>query len=81
MERPDQSEFGIKSKTGELYMLTKQERILTSEVIKRTLSTAAGREFLVGRFGEEGLKTALTLLKEMGVEVGKSEGGEEKTPS
>jgi hypothetical protein len=81
MNKPDQSEFGIKSKTGELYMLSKQERILTSAVIKRTLATAAGREFVVGRFGEEGLKTALSLLKEMGVEVGKSEGAEERTSS
>lgn len=49
MGRHDQSEFGIKTKTGELYLLTKKERILTPEVLRRTLATAAGREFLLER--------------------------------
>jgi len=69
-----QSEFGIRGETGELYMLTKKERILTIEILKRTLATETGREFLIERFGKEGLKTALGLLQEMGVQISKQLG-------
>ena len=71
MKKGDQSEFGLRKETGELYMLTKKERMLTIEILKLTLATAAGREFLVERFGKEGLKIATSLLEEMGAEIGK----------
>jgi len=74
MRKDDQPEFGVKTETGELYMLNKKERILTIEVLRLTLATAAGREFLVERFGKEGLKIAASLLKEMGVEAEKTQG-------
>lgn len=56
-------------------MLTKQERILTIEILKMTLATETGREFLIERFGKEGLKTAAGLLEEMGVQVGGQQRG------
>ena len=43
MKKKDQSDVGIRGETGELYMLNKKERILTIEVLKRILATAAGR--------------------------------------
>jgi hypothetical protein len=72
MKKNNHSEFGIRSETGEIYMLTKQERILTIEILKLTLATAAGREFVIERFGKEGIKTAAGLLEEMGVEATKT---------
>jgi dihydrodipicolinate synthase/N-acetylneuraminate lyase len=65
----NQPGFGIRGETGEIYMLTKKERILTIEVLKMALATAAGRQFLTERFGKEGLKTAAGLLEEMGVQI------------
>jgi hypothetical protein len=38
-----------------------------------TLATKTGREFLIERFGKEGLKTAAGLLEEMGVQVGRQQ--------
>jgi len=55
-------------------MLDKKERILTIEVLKLALATPAGIEFLVERFGKEGLKIAATLLEEMGAEAEKPKG-------
>ena len=79
MKKEDQSDVGIRGETGELYMLNKKERILTIQVIKRILATAAGREFVVRRFGEEGLKIAATLLEEMGVQISQNQ-KEKKKP-
>jgi hypothetical protein len=73
VKRNDESELGIRRETGEIYMLNKKERLLTMEILKLTLATAAGREFLVERFGKEGLKTAAGLLEEMGVQVGRQQ--------
>jgi len=64
----------IRGETGEIYMLTKMERILTIETLKLPLATAAGRQFLVERFGKEGLKTAAGLLEEMGVQINEHHG-------
>jgi len=75
LKKNNQSDFGIRSETGEIYMLTKQERILTIEILKMTLATETGREFLIKRFGKEGLKTAAGLLEEMGVQVGRQQRG------
>lgn len=73
MKKNNQSEFGIRSETGEIYMLTKKERILTIEILKLTLATAAGRGFLIERFGKEGLKIAAGLLEEMGVQISRDQ--------
>jgi hypothetical protein len=79
VKRNNQSEFGIRSETGEIYMLTKNERILTIEILKLTLATAAGREFVVERFGKEGLKVAVGLLQEMGVQINEPKERKPKT--
>ena len=81
MKKDDQAEYGLRKETGELYMLNKKERILTLEILKLTLASAAGREFLVERFGKEGLKTATKLLEEMGVQVGETQAQGRRTPS
>ena len=81
MKKDNESDFGIRSKTGEIYMLTKKERILTIEILKMTLATETGREFLIERFGKEGLKTAAGLLEEMGVQVGRQQGERKKLVS
>lgn len=69
MKRRNQFDFGIRSETGEVYMLSKKERILTIEVLKMALATEGGREFLLERFGQEGLERALSLLEAMGVQI------------
>jgi len=74
MKKDDQTEFGLHGETGELYMLNKQERTLTIEVLKLTLATTAGREFLKERFGREGIQIAANLLEEMGIKLGNSAG-------
>jgi hypothetical protein len=79
VKKNDQHEFGIRSETGEIYMLNKKERILTIEILRLTLATAAGREFVVERFGKEGLKTAAGLLEEMGIQINTQQG--QKTAS
>lgn len=81
MKKNDQSEFGIRSETGEIYMLTKKERILTIGILKLTLATQAGRNFLVERFGQEGIKTATSLLEDMGIQIGKEEERKPRTVS
>jgi len=81
MKKNNHSEFGIKSETGEIYMLTKKERILTIEILKLTLATPAGRSFLMERFGKEGLKRAVGLLQEMGVPISEPAGQPKKKVS
>jgi hypothetical protein len=72
--KDNESEFGIRRETGEIYMLTKQERILTIEILRLTLTSAAGRKILAERFGKEGLNTAARLLEEMGIQIGELQG-------
>jgi len=81
LKKNNNSEFGIRRETGELYMLNKKERVLTIEVLKMTLATEGGREFLLERFGKEGLKIAVSLLKDMGVEITKQKGQKPGTVS
>ena len=78
MKNNNQSEIGIRSETGQIYLLTKKERILTIEILKSTLATPAGRNFLVKRFGSDALKTAAGLLEEMGVQIRENQGGKRK---
>jgi hypothetical protein len=73
VKKNNESEFAIRKETGEIYLLNKQERILTTEILRMTLATETGREFLIERFGKEGLKTATGLLDEMGVQVGRKQ--------
>jgi len=77
----NQFDFGIRSETGEVYLLNKKERVLTMEVLKMTLATEAGREFLLERFGKEGLKIAVSQLKEMGVQISPQQGQKPKNVS
>jgi hypothetical protein len=81
VEENNQSEFGIRSETGEIYMLTKKERILTIEILRLTLATPAGKKFLVERFGKEGIETASSLLEEMGVHLDEPQGRSQKNAS
>jgi hypothetical protein len=80
-KKSNQCEFVIRSETGELYLLNKQESVLTIEVLKMTLATEAGRGFLLERFGKEGLKIAVSLLEEMGVQIIQKEGQKSRTVS
>jgi hypothetical protein len=81
VKKNNQIDFGIRCETGELYMLTKKERVLTIEVLKMTLATEGGREFLLERFGKEGLKMAVSLLEEMGVQITPQQGQKPKSVS
>jgi hypothetical protein len=81
VRRSNKLDFGIRRETGELYMLNKKERVLTIEVLKMTLATAAGREFLLERFGKQGLKTAVSLLEEMGVQISQEQEQKPRTVS
>jgi hypothetical protein len=81
VKKNNQADFGIRRETGELYMLSKKERVLTIEVLKMTLATQGGREFLLERFGKEGLKMAVSLLEEMGVQITRQQGQKPKSVS
>jgi hypothetical protein len=81
MKKNDESEFAIRKETGEIYVLNKQERILTTEILRMTMATKTGREFLIERFGKEGIKTAVGLLEEMGVQVGRQQQERQKLVS
>jgi len=81
VKKNNQIDFGVRRETGELYMLSKKERVLTIEVIKMTLATKGGREFLLERFGKEGLKMALGLFEEMGVQFTPQQGQKRKSVS
>jgi len=81
VKKNDQIDFGIRCETGELYMLSKKERVLTTEVLKMTLATEGGRKFLLERFGKEGLKMAVGLLEEMGVQITPQQGQKPKSLS
>jgi hypothetical protein len=81
VKKSDEFKFGIRRETGELYLLNKQERALTVEVLKMALATEGGRKFLVERFGKEGLKRAVSLLREMGVETLQYKGQKTRTLS
>ena len=81
MKKNYQFELGMRSETGEIYLLTKKERILTTEILKLTLAAAAGRNFLEERFGKDGLKVAVGLLEEMGVQINEPKQRKPKTLS
>jgi len=81
VKKNNQIDFGVRRETGELYMLSKKERVLTIGVIKMTLATKGGREFLLERFGKEGLKMALGLFEEMGVQFTPQQGQKRKSVS
>jgi hypothetical protein len=81
VKKNNQVDFGIRRETGELYMLSKKERVLTIEVLKMTLATQGGREFLLERFGKEGIKMAVSLLEEMGVQITPQQGQKSKSVS
>lgn len=74
MKQANQAEFGARRETGEIHMLSKKERILTIELLKLTPATPTRGQFLMERFGKEGLETAAWLLRQMGVKVGKTQG-------
>jgi hypothetical protein len=81
MKKNNGSEFAIRSETGEIYLLNKKERILTKEILKMTLATETGREFLIERFGKGGLRIAADLLEEMGVQISQPQGAKQKPAS
>jgi uncharacterized SAM-dependent methyltransferase len=60
----------IRREKGGLYMPNKKERALPIEVLKMTFGFEAGRECLLERSGKQGLKIAVSLLEEMGVQIG-----------
>ena len=65
MTENNESEFRIRKETGEIYMLTKKERILTIETLRLTLTSAAGRKFMA---------ELARLLEDMGVQIGEPQG-------
>jgi hypothetical protein len=52
VEKNNQSEFGIRRGTGDLYTRNKKERVLAIEILEMALATEAGRDFLLERFGK-----------------------------
>jgi hypothetical protein len=62
----NQSDVAFKAVTGELYMLSKKERILLRAILDVTLRSKTGREIIAERCGKESLQMAKTLLHEMG---------------
>jgi hypothetical protein len=65
----NEREIGIRSEKGGHYMPDKEEKTLTIGILKRTLTSSAGRDFLVENSGIEGFKIAVDLLQAMGVQL------------
>jgi hypothetical protein len=51
--------------TGELFMLSKKERILLRTVLEMILTSKTGKEFILRKFGTEYIKTAERLLEDI----------------
>jgi hypothetical protein len=52
--------------TGELFMVSKKERILIKTVLTMVLNSKTGREFITRRFGAEYVKIGKKLLEDIG---------------
>ena len=52
--------------TGELFMVSKKERILIKTVLTMVLKSKTGREFITRRFGAEYVKVGEKLLEDIG---------------
>jgi hypothetical protein len=65
MSKGVEPEIGFKADTGEVYMLNKRERILVREILRKTLRSTAGKQFIAELFGREGLRLAKSLFEEM----------------
>jgi hypothetical protein len=52
--------------TGELFMVSKKERILIKTVLAMVLKSKTGREFIIRRFGAEYLEVGKKLLEDIG---------------
>ncbi|MEJ2725683.1 MAG: hypothetical protein P8175_13770 [Deltaproteobacteria bacterium] len=70
-DQEDEIEIGYKDNTGELFMLSKKERILLRAVLNVTLGSENARESISRKLGKEYLAIGENLLREMGGKIGK----------
>jgi len=62
-KKPDHAD--MMNATGELFMLSKKERILLRTVLEMILTSKTGKEFILRKFGTEYIKTAERLLEDI----------------
>ena len=55
-----------KSSTGQLFMLSKKERILVKTVLIRSLESHSGRQFVIDKLGAEYITIGQKLIKDIG---------------
>ena len=60
------AEAGSPPEPNKFIMLNKKERILIRVLLRRDLTSEAGREFIAKKFGKEYLDIGERLLNEMG---------------
>jgi hypothetical protein len=68
-DQEDEIEIGFKAETGELFMLSKKERILLRAILGVSLNSKNTREYISRKLGKEYLGTGESLLEEMGGKV------------
>ncbi len=68
MPRKGGTDNGIDSKasTGQLFLLSKRERILVRAVLERGLKSEAGRQFIIDKLGTEYIAIGEKLLDDIG---------------
>jgi len=54
-----------KSSTGQLFMLSKKERILVKAVLIRSLKSHTGRQFIIDKLGAEYITIGEKLIKDI----------------
>jgi len=62
-KNPDPAD--LMNATGELFMLSKKERILLRTVLEMILTSKTGKEFILRKFGTEYVKMAEKLLEDL----------------
>jgi hypothetical protein len=65
----DETKIGFKAETGELFMLSKKERILLRAILSVTLDYEKARTIISKKLGKGSLAIAENLLREMGGRV------------
>lgn len=62
-KNPDPAD--LMNATGELFMLSKSERILLRTVLEMILNSKTGKEFIIRKFGAEYIKMGEKLLEDI----------------
>ena len=55
-----------KSSSGRLFLLGKKERVLVRTILKRSIKSKTGRQYLIEKLGADAIAIAEKLIEDMG---------------